>query len=114
MNGETLTELRAEYWLVKGRQFVRRPCRPNPTPPLFATEFITSLEFDASDKHDDSNTPFLTKVLRFSAGLDPISIEELKLEYGTKKYVVGGAFDIVIGCKSNGRKPRVTLHNNYE
>jgi len=81
-----------------------------------ATEFITSLEFDSSVEHDEesSDRPFLKKVLRFSAGLDPVSIEELKLEYGTNKCVVGGAFDIVIGCKSNGRKPRVTVHNNYE
>ena len=45
---ETLTELRSEYWLIKGRQFVRKlihsctvckkqegkPCRGNPPPPL--------------------------------------------------------------------------------
>ena len=45
---ETLTELRSEYWLVRGRQYVRKVihrcvvckkhegkhCRPNPSPPL--------------------------------------------------------------------------------
>lgn len=45
---ETLTQLRSEYWLVKGRQFVRsviyacvvckkhegKPCQSNPSPPL--------------------------------------------------------------------------------
>ena len=45
---ETLAELRSEYWLVKGRQFIRKliyactickrqegkPCRGNPPPPL--------------------------------------------------------------------------------
>ena len=79
-------------------------------------ESIFHLKFTEDIRHDELSVdkPYLQGVLSSFVNFPPFSFNEVHLEYHSKKKLVGGSIDIVVGSATNGNKPYVYLHTNEE
>ena len=75
-------------------------------------ETIFHLNFSDDDVSNERKVdkPYLQGVLTTFIKFPTLSYNEVQLEYHSKKKLVGGSIDVVVGSESNGNKPYIYVH----
>lgn len=76
-------------------------------PPLIGG--ILELNFSENRVANDHDQPYMESLIRMFVSLPVHSYKEIHLEYNTKKKLIGGSLDIMVGSTSNGNRPQIYL-----
>ena len=85
----------------------------NQLSPLLEAIFHFAFSDDAVANENKVDKPYLQSVLAMFVRFPAVSYNEVHLEYHSKKHLVGGSVDVVVGSKGNGNKPYIYMepHN---